>query len=105
MGKSQASHASSIGTIRSKINDVDYKAEEELEYMSSERKHAVDTLFEERLQLQSEVQKLETKNAGHRARIKNLETDVSKTRGSVKMMLEKSGNDDEVYIYYIFIFK
>lgn len=77
-------------------NDVDSKAEEDLAYMSNERKQAVEALIDERGKLAEQCQALETKQRAHKARIRTLENEVSKHKQQLQILIEKTENDDEL---------
>lgn len=76
--------------------DVDSKALGELADMSKDRREAVEMLTEDRNRLMLENQALEVKANGHKARIKNLESDTIKFKQQVRVMIEKTETDDQL---------
>ena len=88
---------STAGTVsRGKRSDVDTMAQEELAEMSLERKHAIESIFEEKEALLKGNQQLEERVQAHRARIKNLEADASRQKQQIKLVLDVKEGDDEL---------
>ena len=81
---------------RMKRIDVDSKAQEELVDMSLDRKHAVESIIEERDSLMKVTQSLEEKVLAHKARIRNLEAEASRQKQQLKIVLDVKGGDDEL---------
>lgn len=76
--------------------DVDSKAEEDLAYMSSERKQAIEMITEERGRLAEQCQVLETKQKSLKARIRTLENDGAKYKQQMQLLIDKTGTDDQL---------
>ena len=74
--------------------DVDSKAQEELVDMSLDRKHAVESIIEERDSLIKVTQSLEEKVLAHKARIRNLEAEAARQKQQLKIVLDVKGGDD-----------
>eukprot|EP01038_Epipyxis_sp_PR26KG_P011927 gene11927-15961_t len=77
-------------------NDVDAKAVNDLNGMSSERRQIVESLTEERFKLMDDKQKLESKCTAQKARIQILENECKKTKENVQILLDKSETDDQL---------
>lgn len=94
---STSSTSLSVGNAsRIKRIDVDIKAQEDLAEMSLERKHAIDCIVEEKETLLRGNQHLEEKVQAHKARIRNLEGDVSRQKQQMKVVLDVKDSDDEL---------
>jgi predicted nuclease with TOPRIM domain len=76
--------------------NVDTKAESDLNDMSNDRKHAIESIVQERDTLVKENHQLEVKLQGTKARIRNLETDVQTQKQQLKMLLSAKDGDDEL---------
>lgn len=97
LGTGGSVSSAGASTIASRTRtDVDSRAEEELAEMSSERKIAVEQLTEERARLFDECQRLEAKMNGQRARIRTLESEALLHKQQLKIVLDKSGTDDQL---------
>ena len=86
----------SASLSRASRADVDSQAEEELEYMSSVRKIAVEELSEAHSTLQEQHNKLLEKHQGAKARVRTLENDAAKHKQQIKIILDKTETDDHL---------
>ncbi len=76
--------------------DVDAMAEEELAHMSKVRNEAVEQLSEDLQRLEEEHNKMIEKHNGARARIKTLEADQGRHKTQMKLVIDKTDNDDKL---------
>ena len=76
--------------------DVDSQAGEELEYMSSVRRMAIEELSDAHQSLTEKHEKLVEKYNGSKARVRTLESDAAKHKQQLKIILDKSENDDKL---------
>lgn len=83
-------------TARTSRTNVDSQAEEELEYMSSVRKLAVDELSEAHQKLSDQFTGLESKHHGAKARIRTMEAEAQQHRQQIKIVIDKTENDDKL---------
>ena len=82
-------------TTRSSRADVDSQAEDDLEYMSSVRKMAVEELSEAHQNLTEQHSKLVEKYNGTKARVRTLESDAAKKQ-QIRLILDKTETDDKL---------
>jgi hypothetical protein len=85
-----------FGTMSTRREGVDARAESGLAEMTSERKVAVDALVEERARLMEECQRQEAKAQGQKARVRKLEEEAATHRQQLKIVLDKSETDDQL---------
>lgn len=83
-------------TAKLRNNDADARAQEELVDMTQERKQAVETIIEQRDALSKAAAQLEEKLLAYKARIKNIEVDLSRQKQQIKVLLEVKEGDDEL---------
>ena len=83
-------------TTRGSRVDVDSQAGEELEYMSSVRRMAIEELSDAHQSLTEKHEKLVEKYNGSKARVRTLESDAAKHKQQLKIILDKSENDDKL---------
>ena len=83
-------------TTRSSRADVDSQAEDDLEYMSSVRKMAVEELSEAHQNLTEQHSKLVEKYNGTKARVRTLESDAAKHKQQIRLILDKTETDDKL---------
>ncbi len=97
MAASQAG-SMTLGTSHTRASraDVDTQAEEELEYMSSVRKIAVEELSEAHQSLREQHDKLVEKHSGAKARVRTLESDAAKHKQQLQIILDKTETDDKL---------
>lgn len=97
-----ASQGGSIATMQTGISrstrgpDVDAQAEEEIEYMSSARKIAVEELSEAHAKLEERHKALADKHSGVRARVRTLEAEASQHKQQMRIVIDKSETDDQL---------
>jgi hypothetical protein len=85
-----------LATAKLRNTDADVRAQEELVDMSQERKQAVETIIEQRDALSKAAAQLEEKLLAYKARIKNIEMDLSRQKQQIKVLLEVKEGDDEL---------
>ena len=85
-----------MATAKHKKIDADTRAQEELVDMSQERKQAVESIIDQRDSLSKVAVQLEEKLLAHKARIKNIEMDLSRQKQQIKVLLEVKDGDDEL---------
>jgi predicted nucleic acid-binding Zn-ribbon protein len=85
-----------LATAKLRNTDADTRAQEELVDMSQERKQAVETIIEQRDALSKAAAQLEEKLLAYKARIKNIEMDLSRQRQQIKVLLKVKEGDDEL---------
>jgi len=88
--------ATGTRTSMSRKTNVDTQAEEELEYMSSVRKVAVDELSEAHQKLSDEYNALASKHQGAKARVRTLEAESQQHRQQIKFVIGKTETDDKL---------
>lgn len=93
---SSSGGSSTFGNGRGKRLDVDTKAQEELAEMSLERKHAIESIVEEKDALTKSNYQLDEKLQAYKARIKNLEADSLRQKQQIKVVLDVKDGDDEL---------
>jgi predicted RNase H-like nuclease (RuvC/YqgF family) len=76
--------------------DVDAKAETVISDMEDSRKRAIETITAEYEGLIVQKKELENKVNSQKARIKNLESDISQSKMEMQVVLEKTRSDDEL---------
>lgn len=97
MSQGGASVASlQTGVTRSTRGDVDAQAEEEIEYMSSARKIAVEELSEAHAKLEEKHRALMEKHGGVKARVRTLETEAAQHKQQMRIVIDKSETDDQL---------
>lgn len=97
MAQGGASVASlQTGLTRSTRGDVDTQAEEEIEYMSSARKIAVEELSEAHAKLEEKHRALVEKHGGVKARVRTLETEAAQHKQQMRIVIDKSETDDQL---------
>lgn len=84
------------GVTRSTRGDVDAQAEEEIEYMSSARKIAVEELSEAHAKLEEKHRALVEKHGGVKARVRTLETEAAQHKQQMRIVIDKSETDDQL---------
>lgn len=75
---------------------VDVQAEEEIEYMSSARKIAVEELSEAHAKLEERHKALMDKHGGVKARVRTLEAEASQHKQQMRIVIDKSETDDQL---------
>ena len=85
-----------ISTAKLKKSDADTRAQEELVDMSQERKQAVESIIDQRDSLSKVAVHLEEKLLAYKARIKNIESDLSRQKQQIKILLEVKDGDNEL---------
>jgi chromosome segregation ATPase len=83
-------------TTNGQQSDVDTKAQEDIAGMMLDRKQAVEGIIEERARLQEQCQELEGKQRALRARIRTLESDSTRSKQQVQVLLDKNNTDDQL---------
>lgn len=83
-------------TTATRKTNVDTQAEEELTYMTSVRKVAVDELSEAHQKLSDQYTALVAKHQGSKARVRTLEQESSKFRQQIKTVIAKTETDDKL---------
>jgi hypothetical protein len=83
-----------IGTAKSRLPRVDEQAEQELGYMHSVRKVAVDELSDAHTKLSEEYTALLAKHQGAKSRIRTLEADSVQHKQQLKTVISKTETDD-----------
>lgn len=97
--QASTSGSMTLGTniiTKSSRTNVDTQAEEELEYMSSVRKLAVDELSEAHQKLSDQFASLDSKHQGAKARIRTMEAEAQQHRTQIKIVIDKTENDDKL---------
>eukprot|EP01006_Ploeotia_vitrea_P039130 TRINITY_DN66312_c5_g1_i1.p1 TRINITY_DN66312_c5_g1~~TRINITY_DN66312_c5_g1_i1.p1 ORF type:complete len:522 (-),score=55.15 TRINITY_DN66312_c5_g1_i1:50-1615(-) len=85
----------SQNTINTKQN-VDTKAASIINNMTNDRQQAIENLINEREKLVLDNEKLIKKTTALKSRITNLENDASKSKESMKVLIDKTDSDDQL---------
>lgn len=89
-------HAAGAKSQYGPRGNVDMKAESVISDMEDSRKRAIETISAEYETLIVQKKELEQKVSSQKARIKNLEADVSQSKMEIQVVLEKTRSDDEL---------
>ena len=86
------------GTISRSMRgpDVDTQAEEDIEYMSTARKLAVEELSEAHAKLEEKHKSLIEKHSGVKARVRTLEAEAAQHKQQMRIVIDKSETDDQL---------
>lgn len=87
---------SSYRSIRTTRRDVDSKAERDLVEMSNERQRAVEQLTADHARISSELDQTREKCERYKVRTRSLETEISRQKENLKMMVDKGDSDDQL---------